>query len=93
VASEFLTIRKATAAQTFSGLGAEHYGIERSSTVTIDHGALRLPGFAYEAGIALGKPALDQIRRHFRLDRVILRHVADENIGIDADHRRFRRIG
>jgi hypothetical protein len=38
---------------------------------------------ADEAGIAFGTPPLDQLCRNFGVDRVIVRHVADENIGIE----------
>src|SRR5260370_23122684 len=46
---------------------------------------------ADEAGIIPRQPALDQLRRLGRLNGVVLREVADENVGVEPDHRRLAR--
>src|SRR5208282_1909028 len=46
---------------------------------------------ADETRILFGKPPLDQFGRLRRLNRVVLRKVANDDIGIEADHRRLRR--
>src|SRR5260370_40341450 len=46
---------------------------------------------ADEAGIIPRQPALDQLRRLGRLNGVVLREAAGENVGVEPDHRRLAR--
>ena len=41
---------------------------------------------AHEPGIVFSKPPLDKLCRPLRLSRVVLREVADQDIGIEPDH-------
>jgi hypothetical protein len=44
-----------------------------------------------EAGILLGQPQSDQLRRLRRLTRVVLREVTDEDVGVEPDRRGLAR--
>src|SRR5207302_10931905 len=60
-------------------------------------GALENPhGFGHgddadEAAILLGQLPFDELRRLRRLNRIVLREVADEDVGAEPDHLRLRR--
>src|SRR6266478_6261562 len=44
-----------------------------------------------ESGVLLGQLLLDQLPRLWRLDGIVLREVADKDVGIEPDHRRLAR--
>src|SRR5271155_3636609 len=47
---------------------------------------------ADETGIAGTELVFDETRRLRRLPGIVLRDIADENVGIESNHRRLRRL-